>query len=256
MTVNGTPYKKLDLTLKPGVVFDRFEIVFGEGLATVGVLGSSLLVYEVAMAPSLPTIDIQPTVVVPTNICEGNTATFNVSATASAGGVVSAYQWEYYNTTDSTWTNVPSGNASTLSLTSVTNAMNNTWYRAKISGGNPSCPQDIYSNEAQLTVRPRAQSVDIDAPGITMCMGLSATLTATCNNVTILSPSFKWYDNAALTGTPLSTTSSLTVTPATTTSYWVTVEGTATCQNAPSTAKQVTVTVTPHPAPPITITSN
>lgn len=253
VTINGSTHKKLDLTFKPGVVFDRLEISFDQGLVAVGVLGDALRIYEVSMAPSLPTITLQPTNTNSSNICEGSSANFSVTATASAGGVVSGYQWQYFNTLDSTWANVSSGTTSTLSVTSVTNAMNNRWYRAKITGGNASCPQDIYSNEVQLTVRPKAQASDIDAPNISVCKGLQATLAATCTNVTILSPTFKWYDNATLTGPPLATTSSLNVTPIATTSYWVTVEGTATCQNAPNSAKQVTVTVIPHPPPAITV---
>ncbi len=251
VTINGSTHKKVDITFKPGVIFDRFEISFDQGIAAVGVLGDALRIYEVSMAPSLPNITLQPTDALSTNICEGNDASFSVTATASPGGVVSSYQWQYLAA--GSWVDIPSGSASTLNLTSVTNAMNNRWYRAKISGGNASCPQDIYSNEAQLTVKPRAQATDIDAPGTTICLGLSTTLT--CNSLTIASPIFKWYANANLTGL-LATGSSYNVTPTTTTSYWVTVEGAATCQNAPSTAKQVTVTVTPHPPPAITITSN
>ncbi|SFH35016.1 immunoglobulin domain-containing protein [Pedobacter insulae] len=254
VTINGSTHKRLDLTFKPGVAFDRFEITFDQGLAAVGVLGDALRIYEVSMAPSLPTITLQPTNPNPSGICEGDGTSFVVGATASAGGVVSGYQWEYFNTVDSTWTNAGSA-IDTLSLSNVTNAMNNRWFRAKVTGGNPGCPYDIYSNEVQLIVKPKALATDIDAPGITICQGLSTNLTASCNLVTIPNPTFKWYANADLTGL-LATGSSYSVTPTTTTSYWVTVEGTATCQNAPNSAKQVTVVVTPHPPPPITITSN
>lgn len=253
VTINGTSYKKLDLTLKPGVTFDRFEIVFGEGLAAVGVIGSSLLVFEVSMAPSLPTITLQPTNPSPSGICEGGATSFTVGATASAGGVISGYQWEYYNTVTGTWDNNTDGTLSTLSLTNVTNAMNNRWFRAKITGGNAGCPYDIYSNEVQLIVKPKALATDIDAPGTTICQGHSATLTASCNLVTIPNPIFKWYANADLTGYLGTGSTYDVITPTTTTTYWVTVEGTATCQNAPNSAKQVTVTVTPNPAAPAII---
>lgn len=256
VVINGSPsHKKLDFTFKPGVQFDRLEIVFDQGVAAVGVLGDALRIYEVNLSPSIPNITLQPTTANSTNVCEGNAASFNIAATASAGGVITGYQWQYFNTADSTWTNAPSGTGTTLDITAVTNAMNNRWYRAKISGGNASCPQDIYSNEVKLTVNPRAIAADITSTGATVCPGVAVNLTATA--ATITSPSFKWYSNAALTGSPLSLTNQLNVNPTVTTSYWVTVQGTGKCENAPNTAKQVTITVNPiQPPPVLTITSN
>lgn len=254
--INGSPsHKKLDFIFKPGVQFDRLEVVFDQGVAAVGVLGDALRIYEVNLAPTLPTITLQPTTANSTNVCEGSAASFNITASASAGGTITGYQWQYFNTVDSTWTNAPSGTTNTLNIAAVTNAMNNRWYRAKVSGGNASCPQDVYSKEVQLTVTPRALASDITSAGATVCPGISTNLTA--SSVTVASPSFKWYSNAALTGSPLSITNQLNVAPTITTSYWVTVQGTGKCENAPNTAKQVTVTVNPLQSPPVlTISSN
>ncbi len=256
VTINGSPnHKKLDFIFKPSVQFDRLEIVFDQGVAAVGVLGDALRVYEVNLAPTPPTITLQPTNANANNICEGGTASFDVTASVSAGGTITGYQWQYFDSGTSSWVDAPSGNTATLSLSNVTNAMNNRWYRAKVSGGNASCPQDVYSKEAKLTVTPRAVASDIVSTGTTICPGIITNLTA--SSITVTTPSFKWYSNAALTGSPLSTTNQLNVSPSTTTSYWVTVQGTGKCENAPNSAKEVIVTVKPLQAPPIlTITSN
>ncbi|KQB99982.1 hypothetical protein AQF98_15870 [Pedobacter sp. Hv1] len=256
VVINGSPsHKKLDFVFKPGVQFDRLEVVFDQGVAAVGVLGDALRIYEVNLAPALPTITLQPTTANSTNICEGSNAGFNVTATAATSGVITGYQWQYLNAADSTWVDAPSGTTSALTVTAVTNAMNNRWYRAKILGGNASCPGEIYSNEVKLTVTPRAVASDITALGTTVCPGISSTLTA--STLTVASPSFKWYSNAALTGSPLSSTNQLTAAPTITTSYWVTVQGTGKCENAPNTAKQVTITVNSlQPPPVLTISSN
>lgn len=260
VTINGTNHKKLDFTFKPGFVFDRFEIVYNQGLVNVGVIGDALRVYEVSLTPSLPNITLQPTNANSTNICEGSAASFTAGATVSSGGVISNYQWQYLDASN-VWQNVLSGttnapdlSTSSLSIPTVTYAMNNTKYRTKVTGGNSGCPQDTYSNEVQLTVIPKALATHIDAPDVTICQGHSTTLTASCNNSAILNPIFKWYATSNVSGTPLFTGSTYDAgTPTNTISYWVTIEGTATCQTTPSSAKQVTVTVTPNPAAPAII---
>lgn len=256
VTINGSPsHKKLDFIFKPGVQFDRLEIVFDQGVAAIGVLGDALRIYEVNLAPSPPNITLQPTNANASNICEGGAASFTMSATASSGGVINGYQWQYLNTADSTWVDAPSGTGTTLNISAVTNAMNNRWYRTKVTGGNASCPQDVFTKEVQLTVTPRALASDIVSLGTNICPGVATNLSA--SSITVSSPSFKWYSNAALTGSPLSTTNQLNVSPSTTTSYWVTVQGTGKCENAPNTAKEVVVTVKPlQTAPVLTISSN
>lgn len=247
ITINGSPQqKKLDLTFNPNVEFDRFELVLDQGVLSLGVLSDALRIYDVALAPSLPVITVQPTAINSTDVCEGSTASFSVTANASGGGSITGYEWQYLDGTS--WVSAPGGSSNTLNI-NTTNAMNNRWYRTVITGGNASCPQQVISNEAQLTVRPKALAADISGSDQVICSGLSATLTASS---TVPGPAFKWYSNPELTGPVLSTTVDLTVSPNVTTDYYVTVEGTSKCQNAPNTAKKMTVTVHPRPiTPPI-----
>jgi hypothetical protein len=88
VTINGSQsHKKLDFIFKPGVQFDRLEVVFDQGVVSLGVLGDALRIYEVSLAPSLPHITVQPTTANSTNVCEGSTASFDVTAVASGGSI-------------------------------------------------------------------------------------------------------------------------------------------------------------------------
>ena len=220
-------------------VFNRVQIKMG-GVATVGLV-PGLRIYEVSriILPS-PTIDgVEST---SKSICQDNTATLSIKETQDC----TTYKWY----------NVSSGGTALATASSYTPTIaslvlgDNTFYVEAIRAN---CTETSGRIPLTITVKPKAQASDIDAPHTTVCLGQQATLTATSNNVAILSPIFKWYTNAALTGNPLAETSTLTVTPTTTTSYWVTVSGTATCQNQPNSAKQVTVTVNPHPPPTVSV---
>lgn len=150
VTVNGTTQKKLDITFKPGLQFDRLEVVFERGLLGVDVLGDALRIYDVALAPSAPTITVQPSALNSTNVCEGSTASFLVTAVPS-GGTISKYEWEYFD--GNTWI-VTGTNSSLLTINFTTMAMNNRLFRVKITGGNVSCPQTIVSTAVPLSVVP------------------------------------------------------------------------------------------------------
>ncbi len=106
-----------------------------------------------------------------------------------------------------------------------------------------------------ITVNARAVSGDISvAPPATICAGGSATLTPSltvANSIT--SPVYTWYANADRTG-PITTGGNFNVTGgaltvsnlATTTTYYVSVQGSDRCENAPNALHAVTINVTPR----------
>src|SRR3546814_17703584 len=84
----------------------------------------------------------------------------------------------------------------------------------------------------------RATAADITASDATSC-GQEVTLTASS---TVDAAIFNWYSDAALTDL-VHTGAEYPVNPAATTTYYVTVQGTGVCENAPDAGKPVTVTV-------------
>lgn len=250
ITINDSPQqKKIDLTFNPNTAFDRFELVLDQGVLSLGVLSDAMRIYDVALAPSLPVISIQPDTLNSTNVCEGSTANFTVTANATGGGSITGYQWQYHD--GSTWISPASETNNTLSVI-TSNAINNRFYRVVITGGNAACPQQVISKEVLLRVKPKATASDIAGSDVAICPGEAAEMSA--SSTTVASPSFKWYNNPQLTGIPLSATPNFTVSPSATTDYYVTVEGTSKCQNAANTAKKITVTVKPPtPTPHVSI---
>jgi hypothetical protein len=147
----GSSHKELELSIKPGIAFDRIKIEFDKGLLGLGVIGDALRVYDVSLQPLAPTITIQPTALAATNICEGSSASFSVKATVPSGSMAPSYQWQYSD--GSEWVNTGT-NSSTLTIASTTQLMNNRRFRVKVSGGNASCPQQVVSIPSTLTVSP------------------------------------------------------------------------------------------------------
>src|SRR5690606_27466830 len=95
-----------------------------------------------------------------------------------------------------------------------------------------------------LMVNRNATAADITVADAEICSGDDFTLTAT--SATVANPVFKFYSDAALTNE----VTDLDVSPAATTTYYVTVSGDAVCENAPNTAAELTVTVTPRASAP------
>jgi hypothetical protein len=147
----GSSHKELELSIEPGIAFDRIKIEFDKGLLGLGVIGDALRLYDVSLQPLAPTITIQPTALAATNICEGSSASFLVTATVPSGSMAPSYQWQYSD--GSEWVNTGT-NSSTLTIASTTQLMNNRRFRIKVSGGNASCPQQVVSIPATLTVSP------------------------------------------------------------------------------------------------------
>src|SRR5690606_32594514 len=95
-----------------------------------------------------------------------------------------------------------------------------------------------------LMVNRNATAADITVADAEICSGDDFTLTAT--SATVANQVFKFYSDAALNHE----VTDLDVSPAATTTYYVTVSGDAVCENAPNTAAEPTVTVTPRASAP------
>lgn len=147
----GSSHKEVDIVFKPKVEFDRIKIEYDAGLLNLGVIGDALRLYNISLAPSAPEVlgsAGQPDDV---EVCEGESAVFNVEATVPNG--VLTYLWEYWNGTG--W--VAAGGTNNLAEYTITNAQisdNNKKYRVKIVGGITGCEQIIYSDDAVLRVKP------------------------------------------------------------------------------------------------------
>ncbi|PZX94442.1 hypothetical protein DOS84_07425 [Flavobacterium aquariorum] len=117
----------------------------------------------VNVTSSSPVINTQP---VSLTKCEGQPATFSVSATSATG-----YQWQV--DVGGGWGNLNSETNSSLNIASVTNEMNGIHYRVIVKG---SCG-DIISDEVILTVY--GMITVSDQPNQTLCNSSSFTMTQT-----------------------------------------------------------------------------
>ncbi len=141
----GSNHGAMEVVFKPGVAFDRIKIEFNAGLLNLGLVQEALRVYDVSLAPGIPSVTSSPG---NTSVCEGETALFSVVATGS----ISSYQWQRYNGTS--WGGV-TGSASTLTLSNTTTSMNNYLYRSIVTGGNATCLTSFTTGSGKLTVRSR-----------------------------------------------------------------------------------------------------
>jgi gliding motility-associated-like protein len=126
----------------------------------------------------------------------------------------------------------------------VTGLTATTSYYVTVKGANKCENIAAAAKVVTVTVNPLAISTDIILSGsTTACAGSSAVLTAT--SATVTNPVFTWYSDAALTN--VSFIGAIYTTPAltSTTTYYVTVKGDNKCENAPGTARVITITVKP-----------
>ncbi|WP_316765939.1 putative Ig domain-containing protein [Pedobacter frigiditerrae] len=95
-----------------------------------------------------------------------------------------------------------------------------------------------------IIINPSSTAADIQVSGTVAVCGSSTTI-LTASSLTVTSPVFTWYRNAALTDVAF--TGAVFTTPAlsATTTYYVTVSGTNKCANAVADAKVVTITINP-----------
>ncbi len=104
---------------------------------------SSVTSDVITLSPAVPpAITTQPATTVSGTT---GTATFSVVAT----GTNLTYQWQVSTNAGSNWTNVSGGNASTLTVSGVTTAMQGYLYHVIING---SCPVPITSNNSTLII--------------------------------------------------------------------------------------------------------
>lgn len=181
--------------------------------------------------------------------CAGANATFTVTAT----GAGITYQWQESTNGGTTYANITNGGiysgatTPTLTLTGVTNAMNNYRYRCVISG---TCPPAANSTGAILTVN--ALPVVTISPVGQQCGGVPGTnglaLTASGASTYTWAPIAGLYTNATAT-TAYTGGNAATVYAAPTANTVYTVTGTASGTGCSNTAS-ISVVYTP-PAPSV-----
>ena len=113
---------------------------------------------------SAATLTVNPTTVIssqPTGLalCQGSSATFSV--TAAGAGL--AYQWQVSTDAGATWTAIPSANAASYNIPSVTTAQNNNQYRCVVTGtcGSATSSAATLQVSANITIstQPTSQTV-------------------------------------------------------------------------------------------------
>lgn len=197
--------------------------MFTDALATVpyvaGSLANTIWVnptvttnYSVVYSTSTPCVS--PATVIPVNVvnpptnvvapvnkavCVGGSTTFTTSAT---GGPFT-YQWQVSTTAVPAFTNITGATAATLTLTGVTQTMNNNQYRAIITAA--PCVAPVTTAAATLTVNP-LPTITLAAPVTQLVPGRTTTITATTSPAPLTPASFSWTRNGtAVTGATAST---------------------------------------------------
>jgi len=152
--------------------------------------------------------------------CSGSNATFNASATGSG----LTYQWQVNNGT--VFTDIPGATTATLTVPSITDAMNNSSYQVIITG---TC-SSVTSAPVVLTVNPLPVVQITAAPYNNVSLTTTTTLTAVS---TPAASSYSWYLNGSLV--PSVTTNTIAVAHADTGNYYVTVVDANGCTNRSNT---------------------
>lgn len=148
-----------------------------------------------------PTIVTQP---VATTKCVGTAATFTVVASTPNGPVAPTYQWQVSINSGLTYTNIAGATSATLTIASVTQAMNNNLYQVVVTTA--PCAATATSNAVLLTVN-ALPVITIATPVTQLVPGRSTTITATTTPGPLTPASFSWTKNGAtVTG---ATTSSI-----------------------------------------------
>jgi extracellular elastinolytic metalloproteinase len=182
------------------------------------------------------TITTQPTSLIN---CVGTNATFAVVA----AGATPVYQWQVSTNGGTTFTDIIGANATTLTLTSVTAAMNNNQYHLVVSN---SCSASVTSANATLTVQ-SPPAITTQPIAVTTCSGTNTSfaVTATGTNLT-----YQWQTAPTCTGIftnvagPTGTLATLNLTGVTSNAaYRCTISGV--CTPASVTSNCVTLTVNP-----------
>ncbi|GAA4208948.1 hypothetical protein GCM10022289_33650 [Pedobacter jeongneungensis] len=166
-------------------------------------------------------------------ICSGSTVMLMASSTTVTQPVFTWYS-------DASLTSV----VFTGPTFTVTGLTATTTYYVSVKGANKCENTAADAKAVTVTVNPLATTTDIILNGsTTACAGSSAVLSATSPTVT--NPVFTWYSDAALTNISFIGATYTTPPLNTTTTYYVTVKGDNKCENAPGTARVITITVSP-----------
>jgi subtilisin-like proprotein convertase family protein len=122
-------------------------------------------------------------------VCVGSTATFTVSA----GGGPLTYQWQVSTNNGLTWSNIAGATAATLTLTGVTQLMNNNLYRVTVTAApcGSSTTAGARLNVNQLPV------VTLSSSTLALVPGRVATLTATSSPAPFSATSWSWTLNGS-----------------------------------------------------------
>lgn len=161
---SGVTTSTLTLTAVP-VSFNnnQYRVIITGGCNGTTVVNSTAAVLTVSASVTV-TITTQPSSV---SVCAGANATYTVAATGSA----LIYNWQVSSDGGITWTNLsPVVTTPTLTLTSVTAAMNNTLYRCQVTGTSTCSTGSVTSASAGLTVS-TAPVITSQPSGVTICSG-------------------------------------------------------------------------------------
>lgn len=130
--------------------------------------------------------------------CTSSATTF--TATTTGGGPVTAYQWQVSTNGGGTFTNITGATSATLTLSSITETMNNNQYRVIATAG--PCGA-VTSVAGTLLVNP-LPVVTLATPDASIVPGQTAAITASSTNVA--AASYSWSLNgSSLTGVTGST---------------------------------------------------
>ncbi|RAR69275.1 beta strand repeat-containing protein, partial [Flavobacterium aciduliphilum] len=202
-----------------------------------GVVYSNAGVLSVKTAVAITT---QPTA---STGCDAGSASFSVVATGSE----LSYQWQV-STNGTSWSNVTGATAATLTLNSLTVAMNGYQYQVVVSGASP-CSA-VTSTPAILNVN-TAVAITTQPANTTACAGSNAIFTVSANGT---SPTYQWQvktTGGSWTDIAGETGASLTLASVTTAisgnKYRVVVSGAAPCGSV--TSSNATLTVSQPAAP-------
>ncbi|QPH38524.1 Ig-like domain-containing protein [Pedobacter endophyticus] len=183
------------------------------------------------------------TVSQPTIVCGSGTAVINASSTTVANPVFTWYR-------DASLT-VP---VYTGAIFTTPNLTATTTYYVTVKGSDK-C-ENTAANAVAVTVvvSPTAVASDITVSGATAICG-NAVAVLTASSTTVTNPVFTWYSDAALTNPVF--TGSVFTTPALSgnATYYVTVKGDNKCENLPTAARAVAVTINAAPENPVVSTT-
>lgn len=167
------------------------------------------------------------------NICSGSAVSLMASSLTVTQPVFTWYS-------DASLTSVVF-TGPTFSIPSLTAT---TTYYVTVKGANKCENAAADAKQVTVTVNPLATTTDIIVNGGTVaCAGSSTTLNATSPTVT--NPVFTWYSDAALTNVSFVGPNFITPALSANTTYYVTVKGDNKCENAPGTAKSISITIKP-----------